>query len=68
MARLAAVLTVPQFAKLAGVSRRRMHRILDAANVPPRRLGLMRLVFLTDLKFALPDLWESICEFQRLGQ
>ncbi len=68
MARLAAVLSVTQLAYLANISRQRMHRLLEEAKVPTRRIGKKRAIFLVDLKSALPGLWESICEYRRLGQ
>jgi hypothetical protein len=68
MASLAAVLSVTQLAKLANISRQRMHRLLKDANVPMRRIGRKRAIFLTDLQLALPGLWESIREYRRLMQ
>jgi predicted transcriptional regulator len=66
MSRLAAVLSVSDLAKMANVSRQRMHRVLATANVPTLRVGMKHLIYLVDLKRCAPDLWLSITEYQNL--
>ena len=60
---LRAILSVPELAALANVSRFVMGRLLVAAGVPMHRRGIRRLVYLADLKRRIPVLWESIEEY-----
>jgi hypothetical protein len=64
MRELSAILTVPQLARMANVSRYRMARALAHAGVPFRRLGKDRRIYLSDLRALAPDLWLSIREYQ----
>lgn len=55
-----AVFSVPELGRLAGISRWRMVRLLDANGVRVSREGRRRYVLLVDLQRAMPDLWTSI--------
>ncbi len=55
-----AVYTVGELAKLAGLSRYRMLRMLEGAGVTVHRSGRVFVVFLADLHTAFPKLWRSL--------
>lgn len=55
-----AVYRVSELAQLAGVEKRRMARVLDRSGVEVRTVGGVRLVALTSLRDAWPDLWDSM--------
>jgi hypothetical protein len=59
---LKAAYTIPEIAALAGISRGRARRILESNHVELRRNGRVIVVYLSALKRALPDLWESILD------
>lgn len=57
--KLQAVYTVPELAELAGVTRQRMHRMLDRAQVP-KAPGRPSTVKLADLREKDPGLVKSL--------
>ena len=59
--------SVPQLARLAGMSRWSMVRLLRSAGVTLHRIGHKRLVFLSEVRRALPALWESLDEYESLS-
>jgi hypothetical protein len=59
---LRAVYRIPELARLAGISRWRMRRLLEEGGVELSRSGRMRLVYLADVQRALPVLWESLMQ------
>jgi plasmid maintenance system antidote protein VapI len=56
------VYTIPELARMLRISRFRVARLLKASNVQTRRSGRSILVFLSEIKKALPELWESMQE------
>ena len=67
MAEVRAVMTVPELAKLANVSRREMAKLLMAGGVRLFRMGRTRRVFLAEIRQRMPELWESLCSYQGAG-
>lgn len=63
---LKAFYTVPELARMAGVSRWTMARRLEVIGVPFRNTGRWRVVYLADLKRIDPDLWLSITSVESL--
>jgi len=61
-AKLKACYTIPELAELAGISRWRVRRLLEKNGVQLGRNGSDRVVYLSALKRALPDLWDSILD------
>jgi phage antirepressor YoqD-like protein len=61
-----AAFTIPQLAKLANISRHRLARMLREAGVQLHPCGRARMVFLAEIKRAMPALWESIEEYGNL--
>lgn len=55
-----AVYRLSELARMAGVSRKVMGRILKANGVLPRRDRGVQEFYLATLRAALPDLWDSI--------
>lgn len=66
MSEVRAVYEVAELARLAGVTRQTMHRILDRLDVSTVP-GRPTFVFLAALRRAAPDLWDSIVEVQGVG-
>ena len=54
--------TVTELATMAGVSRRRMQRLLETNKVHPKRTGGRTVVFLYQLRNGFPELWYSLKE------
>ena len=67
MPRLRAVFSVTELAQMAGISRHAMSRMLKATAVPIRRTGHKRHVFLSDLRIAMPYLWQSMRDLRSLA-
>ena len=67
MSHLKVSFSVPELARLAGMSRWAMGRLLRTAGVVIHRSGHKRVVFLSEVKRALPALWESVDEYQALS-
>ena len=67
MARLKACYSIPEIAHMAGISRWQVRRLLDANGVELGRNGRTRVVFLSALKRALPELWDSILDRVSVG-
>lgn len=61
-AKLRACYTLSELAAMAGISRWRVRRILERGGVEIHRNGSDRLVYLSAIKRALPDLWDSILD------
>jgi hypothetical protein len=55
-----AVYTIGELARLSGLSRYRMLRMLKGAGVKVHRSGRVFVVFLADLNTAFPKLWRSL--------
>lgn len=52
--------SVPELARLAGVHKEKMRRLLVAANVTVQRQGRATVVFASDLRESAPVLWDSL--------
>ncbi len=63
-----ALFSVPELGRLAGVSRWRMGRLLERNGVRFRWSGRLRLVLLSDLRLAFPELWDSILDREVTGE
>jgi len=59
-AQLKAAYSIPELAEMAGMPRGKVRRMLDSNGVQLRRNGRVYVVFLSALRRALPDLWDSI--------
>lgn len=57
---LRAVYSVPELARMAGISTGRMTRLLTSGHVEISRAGRLRVVLLEALREAMPLLWASI--------
>ena len=66
MSQIKVVYSIPELAKVVGVSRFAMGRMLEMAKVEVHRSGRRRLVMLAELKPAMPTLWASIQEYAGL--
>lgn len=60
--KLKAAYSIPELAEMSGLDVDRVRRILKSNGVTLSRNGRVYLVWLSDLKRCLPDLWESIQE------
>ena len=67
MHELKAVFSVTDLAVMANLSRHQMARLLSRAGVKFQRVGRKRLVYLSELRHALPSLWDSIEQYARLS-
>lgn len=63
---LKAVYTLGELAHLAGISRWRMTRELEATGVTIHRRGRWRIVYLGALRRGNPELWDGILYRKRL--
>lgn len=61
-AKLKACYTLSELASMSGISRWRVRRLLERNGVAIAKSGSDRVVFLSALKKALPELWDSILE------
>lgn len=52
--------SVPELARVAGVHREKMRRLLIAASIPIERQGRATVVFSAALRESAPVLWESL--------
>jgi hypothetical protein len=55
-----ALYTIPELADLVGISRWRLRRLLERADIEMHRSGRIRVVYLSSISQALPELWQSI--------
>jgi hypothetical protein len=55
-----AVYKIPELAELAGVDRHMMRRLLDRNGVTLERIGTDFIVYLSHIRVAMPDLYDSI--------
>ena len=67
MQELKAVLSVSELARMANLSRHQMARLLRRSEVVFHRNGRKRLIYLSELKRAMPTLWESIQDYSGLS-
>jgi hypothetical protein len=59
---LRAIYTIPEIARMAGISRQRAGRLLEAGGVDITRVGRARIVPLAAIQQAMPLFWESILQ------
>jgi len=55
------VVTIPELAELAGISRWRMRRMLIASGAKFEAVGRSSVVCTSELERAMPRLYESLC-------
>ena len=58
-AKLKAFYSVPELAEMTGVGRGQLRRLLESNGVVLHRNGRKLVVYLSDIKRSMPDLWES---------
>jgi hypothetical protein len=61
-AKLKAAYSIPELARMSGMHRHKVRRLLEANGVELGRQGRVLVVYLSALKRALPDLWEGILD------
>ncbi len=52
--------TIPERARLGGISEYRMRRVLLSVGIAARKVESRHLVFVADIRARLPALWDSI--------
>jgi len=55
------IYTVPELARMMGISRQRAARLLARAKVPIH-VGMPGIVYLSDIKACAPEIWTSLEE------
>lgn len=66
--RLKVAYTIPELAKMAGISRWKMARLLEANGVKLHKAGAKkRTVLLSQIRQCFPDLWDSLLDVMRLA-
>jgi len=65
---LKAAYSVPELAEMSGLQVDRVRRMLVSNGVKTERNGRVIVVYLSQIKRAMPDLWESILDRLALTQ
>ena len=62
---LQAFYTLTELIQLASTTRRKLTTLLRVTGIPSPRIGKRKVVFISDIKKFLPQLWESLLALEQ---